>query len=379
MLQDDTEVLSKVVTQLYGALLDPFPLKKLLKTLKLLIPSSASALILRTPSEVDMGAIWYESEGEGTPMASENPYTTKYYKLDPFNQLPDGQVVTLEECLGDVDELEKNEFYQQNMQPYGIRYILGLDLADSRWGVVSFRLIRGPESESYSSEERQLFEQLVPHLRQILAIHRQYERLESERSLFAGAVGRLAAACLIIDEHYRIIWKNKGADQMLQEYDVISSANGVFKLSSADVNTAFCEAVDDIMEAQGRGDHSLAHAFSVPRTSESAPLGLVARGVPHRDSLDTKANPSVAVFISDPDQQYVASMDILKELFDLTPAEARVSLLLADGYRLEVAAELLNISIYTVRAHLRSIYEKMNVNQQSQLVSLILRSVASYA
>jgi DNA-binding NarL/FixJ family response regulator len=59
--------------------------------------------------------------------------------------------------------------------------------------------------------------------------------------------------------------------------------------------------------------------------------------------------------------------------YQLTPQETRMLKLLADGYGYKSAAAQLNISVNTVRNHIRSIYEKLQVNSKSEAVSKALR------
>ena len=90
-----------------------------------------------------------------------------------------------------------------------------------------------------------------------------------------------------------------------------------------------------------------------------------------------KLCPSVAIFISDPEQESSAPQEIVKALFDLTPAEAQLAMLLANGLTLDEASDALGISRNTARAHLRSTFSKTGVTRQTMLVRLILRSVAT--
>lgn len=54
---------------------------------------------------------------------------------------------------------------------------------------------------------------------------------------------------------------------------------------------------------------------------------------------------------------------------DLTPQEVRLLRLLADGASYQAAGDRLDISINTVRNHIRSIYEKLHVTSKSAAVS----------
>jgi DNA-binding NarL/FixJ family response regulator len=58
----------------------------------------------------------------------------------------------------------------------------------------------------------------------------------------------------------------------------------------------------------------------------------------------------------------------------LAPQEIRLLKLLSEGHSYQSAAELLQISINTVRNYIRSIYEKLHVHSKSEAVSKALRS-----
>lgn len=64
------------------------------------------------------------------------------------------------------------------------------------------------------------------------------------------------------------------------------------------------------------------------------------------------------------------------EKFDdqLTPQELRLLKLLAQGYSYGRAASELNISLNTVRDHIRGIYDKLHVHSKSEAVSKALRN-----
>lgn len=58
---------------------------------------------------------------------------------------------------------------------------------------------------------------------------------------------------------------------------------------------------------------------------------------------------------------------------DLTPHEIRLLKLLAEGHNYKSAAVELNVSINTVRFHVRSIYQKLQVHSKSEAVAKSLR------
>ncbi|MFD2272759.1 helix-turn-helix transcriptional regulator [Undibacterium arcticum] len=83
------------------------------------------------------------------------------------------------------------------------------------------------------------------------------------------------------------------------------------------------------------------------------------------------------IYIRDPEHKAQAPHDIVRQLFSFTPAETNLAMQLANGLSLEEAAEELGIRRNTARAHLRAIFSKTDVTRQTELVRILLNSVAT--
>ena len=99
------------------------------------------------------------------------------------------------------------------------------------------------------------------------------------------------------------------------------------------------------------------------------------RPVPER--AEGQHNPTAVVFISDPELEGSASRETLGQLFELTPAESNLAILLTRGLSLAEVSDTQNISQHTARAQLKSIFAKTGVSRQAELVRLVLKSVAT--
>jgi len=92
-------------------------------------------------------------------------------------------------------------------------------------------------------------------------------------------------------------------------------------------------------------------------------------------SFPARAHHDEAVamlILSGADGQPPLDNTILGQLFDLTPMEAQVACLLAEGLRRNQIADRLAISGTTVAFHLRNIFSKTGVQRQAELVALVL-------
>ena len=64
--------------------------------------------------------------------------------------------------------------------------------------------------------------------------------------------------------------------------------------------------------------------------------------------------------------------DVLSRIYNLTPAEARLTVKLLEYPQLKIVAEMLNIKLSTVRTHLKRIYKKTNTNSLPILIHKIV-------
>jgi DNA-binding CsgD family transcriptional regulator len=140
-------------------------------------------------------------------------------------------------------------------------------------------------------------------------------------------------------------------------------------------NRRFKEMVDTILAIQSKGGLPDVSALRIETPHSVSGLGLLCRAMPPTATPD--AGASVALFISDPEKPRLSKVTVLEQLFGLTLSEAKLALLLANGYSLDEASEELNITRNTAKSHLSSTFSKTGVTRQPSLVQLILRSVAS--
>jgi DNA-binding CsgD family transcriptional regulator len=68
---------------------------------------------------------------------------------------------------------------------------------------------------------------------------------------------------------------------------------------------------------------------------------------------------------------------LLERLYELTPTEAALAIDLASGRTLAQAAKAREVSVNTVRTHLRAVFQKTGTRRQSELVRLLLTGPAS--
>lgn len=365
---------SSLTDVLYEGIQEDIPWKSFLHSLRDQMHANSATFILRPPSSDADGIIVSTGESTDDEVVA---YNKQFFALDPFVDLPHGKVVTLDEFIPERDQ-EKSDYFSQYLAPMDVFHIVGTDIHTKDGAHCSLRISRGKRSESFTAADKEVLELLVPHLESAVKIHMRLNRVKSERNLYAGAVNQLAVGAIILDEEGKIMKVNQVAEELINDNDGLKITGKSLQVGSSSDTRKLREM---IRNALGSNSHdsapSLVEALRIQRLSGASDLGIVVRPIPMEKYSEGIQCPSVAIFISDPERKSRAPQEIVKALFDLTPAEAQLAMLLANGLTLDETAETLCVSRNTARAHLRSIFSKTGVTRQTMLVRLILKSVAS--
>lgn len=134
---------------------------------------------------------------------------------------------------------------------------------------------------------------------------------------------------------------------------------------------------DAALEAILAGQSS-ARSIAMPATATRP--GRVAHVVPLFGRARDIFSGSLSLLVMHVAQPTAVSPDvtILRALFDLSPAEARLTAALASGRNLAQSASDCNIRTSTARSYLEQIFRKTGVHRQAELVALIAGGIGSY-
>jgi len=182
-------------------------------------------------------------------------------------------------------------------------------------------------------------------------------------TVLAHVLDALDIAVIMLDVHRRVYFTNRLATRLLSRNGGLKIAGG--KLTSADPRAA--DNLDKLLTtAAGR-------VPQVPATSIVTlngwhlftALSLQARGESRR------SRPKILLMFTDPKVCPRSRECALVEAFGLTPAEARVAMLVAAGMGAKEIAQRTGATHHTVRFQLKAIFRKTGTSRQSQLARLI--------
>ncbi|MFC3106612.1 helix-turn-helix transcriptional regulator [Undibacterium arcticum] len=366
---------SDLIGLIYEGPLEPVPWQQSLNLIRERLHANHVTLILRSSTPEDPGL--YINSGNVSTEGFVS-YATHYYTLDPFVGLPPDQVVTVHEILGEAGWLE-SPLYKEYLAQLDVFHIMGADIHTPDGVECRLRGCRPRHAKAFSEKDKAFCRSLLPHLKRAVILHTHLDRSESERKLYAGTVERLMVGTVILDENGKVLQTNLAADELLSTRDGLRIANNVLEATHQRDNRELQRLIKAALSGHTKPDLSVVDAMSVTRPSGKSNLGVVVRSVPMSEWSEGKHRAAAAVFVRDPESQAQAPQEVVRQMFSLTPAEAGLAIQLANGLSLDEAAEALNITRNTARAHLRSIFGKTGVTRQTELVRILLNSVAALA
>lgn len=362
-----------LLQSIYQGPLEERPWQSFLELFRQAVEANFATLLLRPPREGDTGVVLNALVIAPTVYSD---YQQTYFALDPFVDLPPGEVVTLREFVP-RDELLASEYFQQYIGPVGVMHIMGADMSDASGLNARLRVTRPGTQPDFGEAEKALCRLILPHLQHSIALHARLSQVESERAVFADAIERLAMGVLILDEDARVVRSNRAAETLLAAHEGLRvGSDGLLQVGDRQQNRAFRQLLDEVLSAHRSAVPGFVRALRLGSADGGSGLGLLVRPLPRAAATDSGASAQLAVFISDPGQRRLAPTEVLAELFGFTAAEAALALRLANGLTLDEASSELGVSRNTAKSHLSAVFAKTGVARQTKLVQLILKSVA---
>ena len=228
------------------------------------------------------------------------------------------------------------------------------------------------DSPAPGAEIASLLSALVPHLRVALDVLAAIERERSRASVSAEALRRMNFGWIAVDERCRIVELDAQAERLLER-------SGALRRGPYDRLIPSAPAIDrqltGIVRTMARDRRDRPQAINV---SQDPWIDILV--APMRIPALAGGGKAVALVYLRGDRSSSADRhEQLVDLFDLTPAEARLAWSLAQGLSIAEAAEAHDLTIETARYYSKRIYAKTGARGQVDLVRNILTGVLALA
>ena len=322
---------------------------------------------------------------EGYTESERRTYAEYYYQHDQVLTAGLRSIENRSQWIGPLEEIYPfkalvsseiyNDYYRDLDMHFASCVMVGPTGPYSALGMAAWRpKTRGP----FSPDHHQLVELLTPHLKQAFRLQAKLSAAGAEATAFHAALEGAAVAVIALAADGQILVASPSAQALLSRGDVLLRRSGRLSAVDAKRNSTLQLLIDraaraggvDLIELGGKSVQP-GGAMLLPQPGDRLALQLQVLPV-RAGSASWSANPAVLVFIGDPNAAPPGRSQILKELYLLTPTEARLAELFLQGLELKQASEDLKLTYENTRFHLKQIFRKTNTTRQTQLLRLLL-------
>lgn len=270
-------------------------------------------------------------------------------------------------------EVLRTAYYADFLRPHDWFYLAGGAVAMDDELASLFSVSRPRRKGQFNERDLALLRVLMPHLERASRIHQRLHTLKSG----VQALDSLSVGVLVVSASGKLRLANECARGILGQNDGLSLSRNSVLAATTLQNKRLTALITKAAETgNGRGFHAGGN-LSIQRPSGKRPYHLVVSPTHSKVLAASWEKPAAIIFVTDPEAHHQAPAQTLISLYGLTQAEAQVALILSQGKSLQQACDELTIQYTTARTHLRAIFGKLGVRRQSELVSLLLRTLGA--
>lgn len=258
------------------------------------------------------------------------------------------------------EELEREPFYTNFLRPNGLGWCVGTSVHSPAGDTLVLSIEKAYNKGPVPRQVAEQLDPLRPHLARAALLSARFGLERARATVESLNLIRLPAAVLAYGG------KVLAANEALLGYAPDIRIGGGSQLEFAN------QAAQSLFAGAWEGRSIYSGGGSIPVRRTRAREAFVVHLLPMRGlGRDVFSGAELLLYVTPVIQQPGPPPQILQALFDLSPAEARVAAMIADGCSVDATAHALSIKPNTVRVQLKAIFSKTGTNRQAELVSLL--------
>ncbi len=265
----------------------------------------------------------------------------------------------------------KEPFFQEFLIPHGGRFVSSTKLFETSDRDALLSVTRDAEQGPLGAAAIADLERLRGHMVRALEANNHLRSSEPLPLPGSELLDQFSRPMVLVDESCHILHVNGAGRTFLDAGDPVVDRHGVITLRQPEDDRRLKQAVSRpsglvssvadprrIINARRVADSTVVTVLVLSVGNDAAVAGFGS------------AASAVLTFV-DPYAARPLDASLVAQAFDLTPAESRVGIQLAQGQTIEKIATNNGVSMATVRTQLKSLFAKTGTNRQADLVRLI--------
>lgn len=362
-----------LVALVHEGVFEQRPWSRFLRVFRMRAAANYANIIFRRNGSPDDGLIeWVDAEGD--PALIKEHYYRSFAGRDPFPyfRMEPGRVYRLPDLMESTD-YQNDPYFRDFLKPNGLEHLLLFRVLAPDGHQAWVTLTRPRTGKNFPEETVKLCALIAQHFTTALRSYGELEAARLTRQVRDRVTQKLHFGHVTIDGRRIVI---RGDDRISGSSNAMPlnlDAAGKVRLSDAGADRELGVILSQIMDG-----------------AQTAAKVIVAKGKQRLEFLvvpltSNVAGASAAVATiyfqladNDPEQGKTFHR-ALRDLFQLSEAEATLAMKLAEGCTLGEAAAAIPLTIGSARTYLKRVFAKTGTTRQADMVRLLLRSVAVLA
>jgi DNA-binding CsgD family transcriptional regulator len=371
-VRDSEHELLSVVDALYEGMLDESKWNPALVRLTDAVSGSAVILFSVNPAT---GEVFRSDIGRLDPSVMDG-YMGTWIHNDPRHAAgltcPVGEP-QVDGMLMDVRDFKRSAIFNDFFRPSDVPFHMAAWLERRATRGVALSVLGSWSRGPFDEEERRRMAVLIPHVRRIVAMKDRMARSQVHADGLLEMMDRLPYGVLLLGPKREILEASAAARATLASRGGMHADGGRLGFTRSGDERAFAERVNE--------DPTRARLDDVLLLSQTGglrqPISLLVLPLPPAQEAWLRPTARWLVLVFDSEVTPSLAQRSLQRAFGITAAEAALAQRLASGFTVAQAAAALTISRNTARTQLKSIFAKVGVQTQAQLVRRLLNSPAA--
>lgn len=322
-----------------------------------------------------------EFESDGLPEQGLVDWASHYHKICPrlahIKKKTAGSI-TVDYQFIDESGIEKHPLYQEFLGAYDSRYFLATTLEHDLERYTTISMQRNKRQGHASAHDVELLQLLSPHLQRAFLLKRKLGLERQKVSDYQAAFQSLSVGVLIVDDTGALDFINEAARSILsRDQNVrILGKQLVFSDPVSRTHYGFARAaLQDDAHCQLEPIAVAQDGLSPPLRFDFLPLPEMTEFARYLD-VDQETKKRLLILITDPARTSQPPVQLLRDCYQLSAAEAELALSLSRGQTLRQHADKKDVTYATVRTQLVSLRGKMGERDQAGVIRQVTRLIS---
>lgn len=310
---------------------------------------------------------------------TKKDYLGYYCTLDPSYELSSalvdtGVAIADHQMIPNREDFKHRykEFYEY-MVRHDHLYLCGANLIDDEHAIAAVSGQRGKNEGPWPQDSIDKLTDLAPHFQQALHIYQEFTHLNLKESTLKSALNNVSLGVVLIDNDSQVVYTNQAAKALFDSNGTLTIINQRIITTNSSDTQRLRDAFETALKISENDDDDRTTVLGIKQPNRSRPLSLLVMPLEREGSHLAFGFPEsyAAVFVSDPDHCNNMPLAALHNIFSLTKNEAEVAISIANGYSVAKTSEARGVTTETVKSQLKSIYTKLGIQKQTELVRIV--------